>query len=239
MAGRSTFVGCISHARRPRLYWCSFALEVFWAANLSEHAGCVELVIPGGPGPVTRWKKPSVHWGRRDDADRFSTFLRASFNKSEPWLPNGIDRCSPEALALWKSEGYRYSPYQYMPPNVLVEKGVRRTLNATEREQLLDFLPRHTLTTMATRARSGNPAQLELARCSLLGDTFACGVVAFLLQHLLFQLGYMSRLLSIDEMRGTALAASVGSLSRAQQEIELARAHAGRMYEWIAMRLWM
>ena len=50
----------VSHCRRPRLFWVSFWNYVAWPWEITEKGAFWHLEIPGGPGPVSRWKKPGV-----------------------------------------------------------------------------------------------------------------------------------------------------------------------------------
>ena len=217
----------ISHARRSRLYWCSFAANVEWGCPTSDWHGCLQLHIPGGPGPTSRWKGGKVSWPRRSSVDRFNTFLRARPQKKEPILKfaNGRDRTSPAGLKLWAAERWKYSPYHYMSPNIVRDDKGWRTLNSEEREVLLDFRKRHTITCMATRARKVEPQQLEDERCGLLGDSFSCGSVAYLLQHLFVLHGYMPRLLSMAEMRSPSTEEAVRELEAEELAVRLAQSH--------------
>ena len=47
----------------------------------------------------------------------------------------------------------------------------------------------------------GTPSQLEAARCALLGNSFACSAVAFILGHWAKRQGYLSEVPSIATMR--------------------------------------
>ena len=138
---------------------------------------------------------------------------------------NGRDRVDAFGLDLWASEKWRYSPYQYLKPNILCDDGQWRTLNATERELLLDFKPRHTMTCMATKARKYCPQALEDLRCGLLGDSFSCGVVAWLLQPLLLSNGYVKDRKTVVEMRRPTKDAMVSRMNDDDAALNLAQAH--------------
>ena len=111
---------------------------------------------------------------------------------------------------------------------MISEGGRLRQPNALEKELLLGFAPRHTLTCLPTRARNSQKQLLDDSRTALLGDSFQCLCVAQLLQPMLQSYGYMSRQLTPAEMRcsdqrvppGVLRGTSGGELQRA-----LARAH--------------
>ena len=110
---------------------------------------------------------------------------------------------------------------------MISHNGRLRQPNALEKERLLDFAPRHTLTCMPTRARSQNAQQLEDARVSLLGDSFQCLCVAQLLMPMLVTRGYAPKHLTPSEMRGSDLQVPAGQMQGAsKQELEKALARA-------------
>ena len=118
-----------------------------------------------------------------------------------------------------------YSPYQFMPPNLVHDERGPRTLSADEREVLLDFKRRHTLACMHTGARKAAPQALELTRCGLLGDTFSCGVVAWVLQHLFHAEGYLDRVRTVEEMRMPSRGEPVQHIPEEELPMRLAQAH--------------
>ena len=65
----------------------------------------------------------------------------------------------------------------------------------------MDFPRHHTATAMRTRARKATPQLLEDTRCALIGNSFQCGVVAWLLAHWATAAGDLEGGPSVDEMR--------------------------------------
>ena len=214
-----------SHARRPRLYWCSFSKGMPWSCDSRWRNGVQELMPPVNTGPTSRWKKAGVRWRRSSASARLPTFLCAWPRSHAPTDATGRNKASASALQAWAAENYRYDLYQYEPQHLLHENGLARTPSANERELLLDYTPFHTMTAMPTRARKQEPKALEMLRCQLLGDSFACLPVAFLLQHWLVDVGFMPRQLSTSEMRNDSLCSSVESLPTAEQARLLAQGH--------------
>ena len=214
-----------SHARRPRLYWCSFCNWIQWSCETRWRGGVLELLPEACTGPTSRWKKPGVAWKRSSALARLPTFLRATPRSQEPREACGRHKASAQALQAWAAEEFRYAPYQYEPAFLLWENGCARSPSANERELLLDFAPYHTMTALPTRARKEAVKSLEILRCQLLGDSFACLPVAFLLQHWLVAVEFMPRLLSTGEMRDDALPRSATDLSCNEQARLLAQGH--------------
>ena len=81
------------------------------------------------------------------------------------------------------------------------------------------------MTCLPTSARKQRPGILEDTRRALLGDSFQCCVVAWLLQHHLCDLGYMPTLLSIEAMRNLKLPLAVEELTADEQQVLLVKAH--------------
>jgi hypothetical protein len=81
------------------------------------------------------------------------------------------------------------------------------------------------MTCMPTSARKQRPGELEDLRRALLGDSFQCCVVAWLLQHHLVDSGYLPALLSVESMRNLKLPLAVAELTEQEQEVALVKAH--------------
>ena len=111
---------------------------------------------------------------------------------------------------------------------MLRERGQLRQPSALEKEKLLDFAPRHTMTCMPTRARSQMGKALEDVRVSLLGDSFQCMCVAQLLLPMFVMYGYAARHLTPAEMRGSDQHVPRGPMRGRTNDLlerDLARAH--------------
>eukprot|EP00973_Karenia_brevis_P080982 11233791-Karenia_brevis.AAC.1 len=117
-------------------------------------------------------------------------------------MPAGIDSCSKDDLALWKSWEYCYAPYQFQRKYTINEVGGgRRPPNSRERELLMDFEGHHTATARRTGERKSKARELESVRCALVGNSFHCGVVAWLLSHWAQSAGFLDKVLTVQEMR--------------------------------------
>jgi len=179
----------VTACARPRLYWLSAARMVPWTGLLTTSGGLQHLRIPGDPGVCSRWLTPGCSFqGLVDDIpeihQRLPTFVRCLPSWKPPWKPRGLERCAPHEVARWKSFRFCYAPYQFKDKNCIQEpSGFLRPPTALEREVLLDFEPRHTMTCLPTSARKQKALLLEDSRCSLLGNSFSCAVVAWLIAH--------------------------------------------------------
>ena len=110
---------------------------------------------------------------------------------------------------------YCYAPYQFKAENCVENSdGELRTPTSTEREALMDFEPLHTVTCLPTSARKQKAAELERVRCSLIGNSFQCGTVAWIVAHWAVRWGYLDSVPSPEEMRRSCGTPSV-------QEVEI------------------
>jgi len=113
-----------------------------------------------------------------------------------------LERCAPHEVARWKEHKYRFPPYQYKDDMCIQQPdGSLRPPSAAERERLLDFTHHFTATALPTRARKQSPEALEDVRCSLLGNSFHCGTVAWLAGHWAVRAGYLSSVPDVVDMR--------------------------------------
>ena len=225
----STAVGCqpvfidagdICATARPRLYWLVSDVCLPWQGEVQETDGLLHVRIPGSAGPCSRWlEKGASFQGLINDEPppsvRLPTLVRSLPSHKPPWKPRGISRCAPHELSRWRAGHFRYAPYQFKDKNcVLQADGFMRPPTSNEREVLLDFEPRHTITCLPTSARKQRPQELEDLRCSLLGNSFACAVVAWILAHWAQPAGLIANVPSIQTMRAKS--------SRGRQEEESA-----------------
>ena len=52
-------------------------------------------------------------------------------------MPAGISRCDEDTLSRWRSDKFRYPPYQYKPEYIIYTKaGKWRLIDSSERELL-------------------------------------------------------------------------------------------------------
>ena len=195
--------GAITHCCRDRLYWVDERLLCEWQGVSSTADGVKEITIPGGPGPAGRWLKQDLKWqGDLEEAFRLLTFLRCVPRRAPGQFPTGLQRCSQAELRRWQDFEYCYAPYQFLDYNCIEESdGSKRPPISVERELLLDDLPGHTITARVTRARKLEKASLETARCALLGNSFQCVVVGWIIAHWAVKHGYLPRVPLVEEMR--------------------------------------
>ncbi|CAK0839771.1 unnamed protein product, partial [Prorocentrum cordatum] len=207
--------GCIAHCYRDRLCWIDENLLCEWQGDVSFSDGVKMIHVPGGPGPARRWLSQDLKWaGDADEQFRLPTFLRWIPRRAPGKFPTGLQRCSEEELQIWRDFEYCYAPYQFKDENSIEEPNrVFRSPKSVERELLLDFLPGHTIAARVTRARKLEKHELEATRCSLVGNSFQCLVVAWILSHWAVKFGYLHTVPSVVEMRDLGGGATIEDAS--------------------------
>lgn len=91
-----------------------------------------------------------------------------------PPMPAGIARCDEDTLARWRSDSYRYPPYQYKAGYVIyTSQGKWRLLDSSERELLHGYGWQHTSLAWSASKIKQDRAGYESTRCSQMGDSFS------------------------------------------------------------------
>ena len=103
----------VTHCRRPRFYWLSWAMKVQWRYDLKAHPDHLELLLPNEAGPRRRWLSSGAAWKAQEDDARLPSFLRSRPTKRRPFKPTGVDSCNPRTLQRWERDQFRFSPYLY------------------------------------------------------------------------------------------------------------------------------
>ena len=200
--------GPLSWCRRKRLYWLTWPVDATADAQLKVEEDHARLTFKCQRMPASRW----LPRGHRllDSGAQFCTFVRALPKPRPGFRPAGLGKTSKSALKRWKEHGYRYPPYQYELKNLIYSMKEKKAvpLPSAAREVLLHFRPDHTYLAMKTQDRKNNPVAFEDLRCSLLGNSFQCGVVAYLTGQLLFQRGFLSRLPTASDLADPAVVPS-------------------------------
>jgi hypothetical protein len=194
----------LAHCRRDRLYWCG-PNSAF--ASLKEKLTDVKwLTIPGGPGLVSRWIRPGSVWTESQHVSgRLPTLVRRLPKPAPPREPRGLERCDKAALQRYTQDRHAYPPYHYLA-QLCVRRpgGLLEPPDAEERELLMDFPLRHTITLAPTSWRKEAKHKLEVQRCELLGNSFQCGVLAWLLGHWAVKAHLLEQVPSVEQMRDQA-----------------------------------
>lgn len=188
----------VSRSRRPRLFWMNKPLlEVEDAVEINHELydeiryqtrerEQMDMVLDRG----CRWKG-----GEEYDWLCFPTFTRSIPRKKPPPKPAGYGSCSEATLKRWRKANYRYPPYTFRDEFLIeTEQGDIRVLNANEREKMMGFPAGHTIQMCKKMPETKQDQdQAEDMRCSAIGNSFHVGVVACLLDHVLWSFGVKSR----------------------------------------------
>ena len=173
----------ITYVNRPRLYWTNFELmnSGDYDVQSTGRFHKVKLRSRRKP-PISHWMPKG--WSLTSATPRFPTFVRAIRREKPPYRPAGIETCDEATLNRWKAAKYIYPPYQFTIHNLVVNNHKQLVPpNSEIRERLMGYEVGHTFNCQKTSARKGDPQAWELARCSLIGNSFHCNVVAWLLGH--------------------------------------------------------
>ena len=165
---------------RPRLAWTSAGIHTTDGVYLQKEQDLTTVVMQGKAPLESEWLAPG--WKRCSGDTPFSTFMKAIPRQRPPPSPAGLNRCDEETVIRWKSDSFKFPPYQYKRVNLVVDEHANlRYLNSQERELLLGFGPDHTLFAWNAGDIKSDMDGFENKRLSLCGR--------FLL-HALFWLGY-------------------------------------------------
>ena len=80
----------------------------------------------------------------------------------------------------------------------------------------MDYPPNHTITARATCWRKST--ELDTVRCALVGNSFQCGVVAWLIAHWAVHAGYLTSVPTVLEMRATG-----GGFTASELQVQFAK----------------
>lgn len=159
---------------RPRLCWCSESFEGVLDGVLFEREDFWTKVTAENPYPdPATWIEPEVVWTGAESGDVLPTCLRAIIRSRPPPRPAGLSRCDEDTKERWKSEHFKFPPYQYLSRFLFWKGNKWRLIDSTERELLLGYGWMHTHLCMSASQIKKSAAAFENERLSLLGDSFS------------------------------------------------------------------
>ena len=197
--------GDFVHVRRPRLYWASWDVirvpyvSMAWRAperqapGTTRQWGRTKVQVSVDLGSPDRWLDAGATFDGNPAVRRLPTFVRWEARKRPPKSPAGLHSCRPHEIARWQAARFATPVYQFKDSNCLKRAdGTLEPPSAAEREKLMGFEPGHTVPLMSSSKAKNDPAQFELGRRAVLGNSFQCDVVAWLLAHLFVKLGWLA-----------------------------------------------
>eukprot|EP00435_Cladocopium_sp_Y103_P062211 s313_g23.t2 len=159
---------------RPRLAWCSETLYEMDGIQLWEEGDYVRAYVDGPALETSQWIRPGWSWPGGNQNVKFPTFMKSIKRSSPPPVPAGYRRATPDMIARWTEDCYRFPPYQYADKFLLHHPTDGcRLLDSSERELLLGFGAQHTSSCMSASNMKKSYERYEDVRRSLCGDSFA------------------------------------------------------------------
>ena len=172
--------------RRPRYYWTTWKLRPASDFKVNSNHHCQKVHLLGARVGVRKFLKRGQHVHKHFGC--FPTLVRSIPRKRPPVKPAGIHTCKRHEIKRYKDAGFRYPPYQYKDTNLVYTKNGSHPPDSELRERLMMFRDGHTFL-----PGKKLPGAVEDIRCSLVGNSFHVGVVAFLLGHWAANIGLMPR----------------------------------------------
>lgn len=90
-----------------------------------------------------------------------------------PPKPAGLAKCCPNTIQRWRSDSYRFPPYQYSDQYLITRGDSWRLLSPVERELLLGYGLGHTRSCMSASEQKQKADEYYDMRLSMLGDSFS------------------------------------------------------------------
>ena len=178
----------LSLCHRPRLYWLSWDLKA---------GPGISLV---GPSSTSWYDYGEVRFNITVDASEFlmsgcqmgSEEGLPTFTTSRPRpvpgnRPAGLWQCSDEEKERWRSNDYRYPPYQYRSKNMVFSPAGPRLPTIAEKEVIMGF-PLHFTAPCLPKGQHQGIRYWD-ARHTLVGNTWNVQVVTWLMAGLFAPLG--------------------------------------------------
>jgi len=178
----------ISEVRRPRYYWIDWPIAEGEGVEIVNQGHKVSVKLTGVVPPESCQLERG--WRRvAKDGSPFSTFMRAIPRKKATFMPCGASSCDEDTMTRWASDQYRYPPYQYKLENLVHRDMEVRPLNSTERAIRMGFSADHLDAAIGRREKGASSVWIEDLKCSLVGNSYHCVVVAWLFGQALYALG--------------------------------------------------
>ncbi len=110
-----------------------------------------------GPYPSTSdWIQPGYSWKGEDSNAIFPTCMKAIKRIRPPPKPAGLAKCTQDTINRWRSDAYRFPPYQYADRYLITKGDKWRLLPPVERELLLGYGIGHTRGCMSASEQKQN-----------------------------------------------------------------------------------
>ena len=166
--------------RRPRYGWTSESLaHLFPDVWIEQKSYWMEVIARAEYPLVEQWITPGYEWNGEQQQSCFPTCMKSIPRDRPPPKPAGLSKCSPQTVARWREDSFRYPPYQYAWEHLLTTSTTWRLLNEDEKEVLLGYGRGHTPIAWSASKQKQNKQGFSDARHSYLGDSFS--IVSFVI----------------------------------------------------------
>ncbi|CAK0855058.1 unnamed protein product [Prorocentrum cordatum] len=157
--------------------------------------------------PLEEWLPPGAVCPGPAAGGPLPTFARWTPRSQPRPRPAGIGECSAAELARWEAAGFASPPYQFRDKWCIHQADGRvEPPDATIREKLMGFPEGHTVPRMTSSQAKAEPAKYEALRRSLVGNSFQCEVVAWIISHWAVGAGLLVSVPSLGELHESARA---------------------------------
>ncbi|CAK0820073.1 unnamed protein product, partial [Prorocentrum cordatum] len=206
--------GDVGWVRRPRLYWASWdflpsfeAEPVVVRAKTQDVRRACKVALKAERPPLEEWLPPGAVCPGPAAGGPLPTFVRWTPRSQPRPRPAGIGECSAAELARWEAAGFASPPYQFRDKWCIHQADGRvEPPDATIREKLMGFPEGHTAPCMTSSQAKAEPAKYEALRRSLVGNSFQCEVVAWIISHWAVGAGLLVSVPSLGELHESARA---------------------------------
>ncbi|CAK0847024.1 unnamed protein product, partial [Prorocentrum cordatum] len=182
--------GDVGWVRRPRLYWASWDLlpsfeaePVAVRAKTQDVRRACKVALKAERPPLEEWLPPRAVCPGPAAGEPPPTFVRWTPRSQPRPRPAGIGECSAAELARWEAAGFASPPYQFRDKWCIHQADGRVEPPA-----------------------KAEPAKYEALRRSLVGNSFQCEVVAWIISHWAVGAGLLVSVPSLGELHESARA---------------------------------
>lgn len=156
---------------RPRLAWVSKAMLLTEGVEFWDCGDYTQVVMEAEFPPTSDWVGEG--WEPTTPGITYPTFMKAIARMRPPPNPAGLRRCDEATYGRWRSDSFRFPPYQYSYDYLLRKDGRLRYLSVSERELLMGMGHQITAFCQAASTIKSHPLAYWDKRFSLLGDGFS------------------------------------------------------------------
>ena len=169
-----------TYCRRPRLFWCSWAISNAHA-KLVDKGGYVEVTVKCQKLSPSFWLDAGSVWDPNNGL--VPTLTRCLPNKKPPRQPAGIQTASARAIHRWHQDDHAFQVYQYEDHAMVRDiTGVLRLPSISERELLMGF--DRDYTTAAFSEKTSHRERFVTA-AQMVGNSFCVPVISYLVAECL------------------------------------------------------